>query len=126
MTLITCPIGASLSALMASLRSGFLATAARSFLFEAFDGHRLGVGAQAQDAFGVDADDQGRGFVGAGLLGLGRFGQGELEGGLLLEGGRHHQEDQQDDEDVDQRDNDHRRGLPPFASVELHGVSGVA
>ena len=80
--------------------SGVFGDGGQEFLFEALEGDGPGVGAEAEVAFGVYADDQGRGFVGAGLLGLGRFREGELEGGLLLEGGGHHQEDQQHDENV--------------------------
>jgi hypothetical protein len=65
-------------------------------------------------------------FVGARFLGLRGLRQRQFKSGLLFEGGGHHEEDQQHDQNVDKSDNDNRGRLSAFAGVKAHdGQRGV-
>jgi hypothetical protein len=65
-----------------------------------------GLVAEAQAAALVHEHDDRRIVAGAGALGLGGLGQGELQGGLLLEGRGDDQEDHHHDEHINERHDD--------------------
>lgn len=68
---------------------------------------------------GCDGDDDL--FFGCAVVGGACFGEREPDCGVLFDGRSNHHENQQHDEDIDERDYDHRWGLTAFASEESHG-----